>query len=127
MPSTAGVWHAQGNSGSGPSGAVACGLRKAEEPLIAELKGRWAPPVTSKAMDKPSVGGVSQQVLTPQKPDGTYCKIMHMTFSRQRIALNLLGIGLTVFHITDMKREGSRLILTGSPDGDKDPRAQGKL
>ena len=105
---------------------AACG--KAEEPLLAELKGRWAPPVTAKAMtERPRVQQVSQQSSTPQKPDPNYCRIMHMTFSKQRIAMNLLGIAVTVFHITDMKREGSRLVLTGNADGSKDPRAQGKL
>lgn len=100
---------------------AACG--KAEEPLIPELQGRWAPPTTSKAMEQPRV----QQVSNPPKQDPNFCRILHVTFSKERIALNLLGIGVTVFHISGMKREGQRLILSGTPDGDKNPAAQGKL
>lgn len=100
---------------------AACG--KAEEPLIPELKGRWAPPTTAKAMEQPRV----QQVSNPPKPDPNYCRIMHVTFTKQRIALHTLGFPLTVFHIASIKREGQRLILSGSPDGDKNPSAQGKV
>lgn len=103
---------------------AACGA--AEEPLLPELKGKWAPPTIAQAMlsDQMRTQKVS---ATPAKEDKNFCRILSVTFSKQRISLNLLGIGITMFHITDAKREGSRLILSGSPDGDKDPRAQGKL
>lgn len=100
---------------------VACG--KAEEPLISELKGRWAMPNIIKASDEYRV----QKVSNASKPDKDFCRIMHVAFTKDRVVMYTLGFGLTVFHIANFRREGARLILTGSPDGERNPAAQGEL
>jgi hypothetical protein len=103
---------------------AACGA--AEEPLLPELKGKWAPPTTAQAMlsDQMRTQKVS---ATPAKEDKNFCRILSVTFSKQRIAMNLLGLPLTVFHIRDVKRDGNRITITGSADNDSNPSAQGKL
>jgi hypothetical protein len=100
---------------------AACG--KAEEPLFSELKGRWAPPSMAQASDKIR----AQQISNPGMVDKDICRIMHVSFAKKRIVMSMMGVGMTLFHIMDAKREGSRIIITGTADGDKNPAAQGKL
>jgi hypothetical protein len=100
---------------------AACG--KAEEPLFPELKGRWATPSAAKA----SEGIRAQRISNPGLVDKDICRVAHVSFTKKRIVLTTLGIGLTVFHIMDAKRDGARVIITGTADGDKNPAAQGKL
>jgi len=87
---------------------AACG--KAEEPLIPELKGRWAV-LSNLAKTQPE----RVRVAGPAQPDAAakdYCRVMYVTFSKHAIAMHMLGIPLSLFAIADIKRDGPRLTLT---------------
>jgi hypothetical protein len=105
---------------------AACG--KAEEPLLPELKGKWAPPTTAQAIltDQMRAQKVSN-TGTPPKEDKNFCRILSVNFTKQRINMSLLGFNVPVFNIRDVKREGNRIIITGNADSDTSPGAQGKL
>ena len=103
---------------------AACGA--VEEPLLPELKGKWAPPTIAQAMlsDQMRTQKVS---ATPAKEDKNFCRILSVNFTKQRINMSLLGFNVPVFNIRGVKREGNRVIITGNADIDTSAAAQGKL
>jgi hypothetical protein len=105
---------------------AACG--KIEEPIVPELKGKWGAPGIMKAIDQKRQARVepaSVKAVTPTTHE-EMCRVSHVTFGKSAIRVNALGFGFSLFEVTGVKREGSRIILSGTVDK-KDPASSGKI
>jgi hypothetical protein len=83
---------------------AACG----DEALIPELKGRWQVLSLVKLERE-----ASSRVTLAQ------CNVTYVTFSKREIAMRMMGSALPLFHVSDVKRDGPRLLLTGRPGSEK--------
>jgi len=101
---------------------------KAEEPLIPELKGKWGSPGILKAIDQKRQNAIQKASLKPDLPfrPEDLCRVTHVTFDKSALRVHALGFDVSLFDVTEVKREGARLILTGTADK-KDPASAGKL
>jgi len=99
---------------------AACG--KAEEPIMPELKGKWAMPAFLKAVEQKQAKAqpaAMQSANVPAKPEDL-CRVTHLTFGKDAIRVHTLGFGFTLLEIASARREGSRITLTTPAQG-KDP------
>jgi hypothetical protein len=100
---------------------AACG--KVEDPIVPELKGRWDIISLHKMKDARTVG--SSKPAPPDTSDN--CAVSYVTFGKTRIVIRLLGVPVPVFHVTDVKVQGPRIILTGGMTPNPKPSETGKL
>ena len=99
---------------------AACG--KVEEPLVPELRGRWDLLSNLAAASAVQVAGPMQ--AAPQPASGDRCTFSYVSFAKSGIYLHALGMRMPFFHVSDTKRDGQRLIVTGRVGA---TMSQGKL
>ena len=90
---------------------AACG--KDAPPLAPELKGRWASADLNKRAQSTQPRPVSAQVT--QRADND-CSLHHVAFEKRGIVLHVLGIGIPIFEVSEVKRDRARLTLVGKAD-----------
>ena len=97
---------------------AACSI---EEPILPELKGRWAAPAWVKAMDKrrkeESVRASATTIKAAAYNESTgytdTCGTVYVTFGKRAIRATVFGKRIPFFSIESAKREGSRIVITG--------------
>jgi hypothetical protein len=105
---------------------AACG--KIEDPIVPELKGKWGSPGVAKAIDQKRQARVEPASMKAvnSTTQEEICRVSYVTFGKSAIRVHTLGFGISLFEITGVKREGSRVILSGTTDR-RDPGAAGKI
>jgi hypothetical protein len=96
---------------------LGCGA--AEEPLLPELKGRWAAPNAAKLR---YALAAERSPNLPAPAAAGDCRDEYVTFEKHRVMLYANAKINPLLMVSDVKRDGNRLILTGSgpmPAGDK--------
>ena len=83
----------------------------AEEPLVPELKGRWAAPNAVKLRYALLVDRLDNPPPPPVVTDN--CKTEYVTFGKQLITVYANGQVNPLFLVKEVKRDGTRLILKG--------------
>ena len=90
---------------------TAAGCTSGEEPLVPELKGRWAAPNAVKLR----YALLADRLANPPPPPAVTdsCKTEYVTFGQHSITLYANAMVNPLFVIKDFKRDGARLILKG--------------
>jgi hypothetical protein len=81
------------------------------DPLVPELKGRWAAPNAAKLRYALAADRYSNPPAPAAAGD---CSNEYVTFGKRGIALHIHGRINPVFLVKDVQRQGARLILSGA-------------
>jgi hypothetical protein len=82
-----------------------------QEPLLPELKGRWAAPNAAKLR---YALAAERYPNSPAPAASGDCRGEYVTFERRRIALHMNAKVTPVMMVSDVRRDGARLILNGN-------------
>jgi hypothetical protein len=89
------------------------GCLPGNDPIAPELKGRWAAPNASKL--RSGLTADRLQTTPAAVKDDTSCREQYVTFDRKYgVAVYMNQMINPLFKVTDVKRDGQRLILSGS-------------
>jgi hypothetical protein len=88
---------------------LVAGCLQKEDPLLPELKGRWATEYAVKIRSAGSAGGPAPQPSTQE-----LCRTEYVTFEKRAVTLHSGGRVSPFFVAREVKRDGPRIILTGS-------------
>lgn len=83
-----------------------------DNPLVPELKGRWATPYASKICAAVMANRLQIAAQRPAKDDAD-CREQYVVFDKQGILLHIDRKTYPLFAVKDVKRSGARLTLTG--------------
>jgi hypothetical protein len=90
------------------------GCMQSDEPLVPELKGRWAAPNASKLRYALLADRAQMPIPAAAKSD-TDCREQYVTFDKKRgITLYMDQKVNPLFVVREVKRDGARLILAGN-------------
>ena len=97
------------------------GCLQKDDPLVPELKGRWAAPNASKVRAAIMADRTSTPIPVAVNHD-TNCRDQYVTFQSHGISIHIDRKVYPLFAVKEIKRDGPRLILSGAapvPGGHK--------